>query len=133
MQQRLENFIAKAAIALDHIILPLKIEWKHNYRRELIQLYPSVKFCKELQECGADIQHETAYEDYFDWVLFDGKEIVLKYGCIGFENNKDLIESTNDDFLREMDRYIESHKYFSMYLWLDKKMHPLELDVEHVL
>ena len=50
-----------------------------------------------------------------------------------FENNKDLIESTNDDFLREMDRYIESHKYFSMYLWLDKKMHPLELDVEHVL
>lgn len=46
---------------------------------------------------------------------------------------KDLIESTNDDFLREMDRYIESHRYFSMYLWLDKKMHPLELDVEHVL
>ena len=93
MQQRLENFIAKAAIALDHIILPLKIEWKHNYRRERIQLYPSVKFCKELQELGADIQHETAYEDYFDLVLFDGKEIVLKYGCIGFENNKDLIES----------------------------------------
>ena len=51
MQQRLENFIAKAAIALDHIILPLKIEWKHDYRRERIQLYPSVKFCKELQEC----------------------------------------------------------------------------------
>ena len=114
MQQRLENFIAKAAIALDHIILPLKIEWKHNYRRERIQLYPSVKFCRELQELGADIQHETAYEDYFDWILFDGKEIVLKYGCIGFENNKDLIESTNDDFLREMDRYIESHRYFSM-------------------
>lgn len=73
MQQRLENFIAKAAIALDHIILPLKIEWKHNYRRERIQLYPSVKFCKELQELGADIQHETAYEDYFDLVLFDGR------------------------------------------------------------
>ena len=93
MQQRLENFIAKAAIALDHIILPLKIEWKHNYRRERIQLYPSVKFCKELQELGADIQHETAYEDYFDWVLFDGKEIVLKYGCRGFENNKIFIIS----------------------------------------
>ena len=74
------------------------------------------------------------YKTYIFILTFaDGKEIVLKYGCIGFENNKDLIESTNDDFLREMDRYIESHRYFSMYLWLDKKMHPLELDVEHVL
>lgn len=133
MRNGLRKFICKAAIILDHIILRLKIEWKHDYRRERIQLYPNREFCSELQELGADIKHETAYEDYFDWVLYDGDAIVLKYGCRGFENDRDLIDSTDAEFLQEMDRYIEKYKYFSMYLWLDKKMHPLELDVEHVL
>ncbi len=132
MNVKLEKYICKIAIKLDHMILPMRIEWKHSYRREKVQLYPSVKFCKELQEVGADIHHDTDYADYFDWVLYDGKDVVLKYGCRGFDNDKDLIDSTDAEFLEMMDRYIESHKYFSFYLWLDKKCHSLELDPEHV-
>ena len=132
MNENVEKFLCKVVLGLDHIIIPLRIEWKHNYKREKVQLYPSVEFCKELQEVGADINHDTAYLDYFDWVLFDGKDVVLKYGCRGFDNDQDLIDSTDAEFIQEMDRYIESHKYFSLYLWLNKKLHPLELDPEHI-
>ncbi len=132
MNQKIEKVVCKVVIALDHIIIPMKIEWRHAYKREKVQLYPNKDFCKELQELGADINHDTAYPDYFDWVLFDGKDVVLKYGCRGFENDQDLIDSTDVEFLQEMDRYIETHKYFSLYLWLDKKLNPLELDPEHI-
>lgn len=132
MNEYLEKIVCKVVLGLDHIILPMRIEWKHNYKREKIQLYPNIEFCKELQELGANIDHNTAYSDYFDWVLYDGKDVVLKYGCRGFDNDKDLIDSTDVEFLQEIDRYIESHKFFSLYLWLDKKLHPLELDPEHI-
>lgn len=132
MNENIKKFLCKVVLGLDHIIIPLRIEWKHNYKGEKVQLYPSIEFCEELQEVGADINHDTAYLDYFDWVLFDGKDVVLKYGCRSFENDKDLIDSTDAEFLQEMDRYIESHKYFSLYLWLVKKLHPLELDPEHI-
>lgn len=126
----LSELLLRIGNALDYLILPLKIEWKHHYRRERVQLYPSVSFCNQLQELGADIKQDIVYPNYFDLVLYDGDEVVLLYGCRDFKDDKEMINSTNDEFLERMDEYIERHKYFSLFLWIQKKLYPLQLDEE---
>lgn len=126
----LSELLLRIGNALDYLILPLKIEWKHHYRRERVQLYPSVSFCNQLQELGVDIKHDIVYPNYFDLVLYDGDEVVLLYGCRDFKDDKEMINSTNDEFLERMDEYIERHKYFSLFLWIQKKLYPLQLDEE---
>lgn len=124
--------LERIANQLDCFILPLKIEWKHEYRREKIQLYPSEKFCEELQAAGAKINHETTYQNYFDWVLYDGNEIVLIHGIRDFSNNQEISDEIDTEFLDKMDKYADTYKYFSLYLWLDRKLHKKKLDPEHV-
>ena len=128
----LNELLLRIGNALDYLILPLKIEWKHHYRRGRVQLYPSVSFCNQLQELGADIKHDIVYPTYFDLVLYDGDEVVLSYGCRDFKDDQEMINSTNDEFLERMDEYIERHKYFSLFLWIQKKIYPLQLDEESI-
>ena len=131
MQKKLENTLSHICLFIDKLIFfRVNIPWKHNYRREKVQLYPSEELCEMIREAGGDIRHDVAYPGYYDWVLYDGDIICSKMGCIDFEGDTDLMDSTDTDFLKNVDKYYEAYKYFSLTLWLDRKLHPIELDPE---
>lgn len=73
------------------------------------------------------------YPAYYDWVLYDGDVICIKAGCRSFDYDKELMESTDCDFLKAVDDYYEVYKYFSLTLWLDRKLCPLKLDPEAIV
>lgn len=100
MNKNLESVLYHANLFLDKLVFSkINIPWKHNYRREKVQLYPSEELCKMIREAGGDIHHDVAYPGYFDWVLYDGNIICTKIGSRDFEGDKDLIDSTDADFL----------------------------------
>ena len=47
-----------------------------------------------------------------------------------FKNNQELMDNVDMEFLENVDHYYEAYKYFSLTLWLDRKLHPIELDPE---
>ena len=111
----------------------INVPWEHHYRREKVQLYPNEELCKAIRDSEGNIRHDVAYPAYYDWVLYDGDVICIKMGCRGFEHDKELMESTDCDFLKAVDDYYEIYKYFSLTLWLERKLYPLKLDPEAIL
>ena len=131
---KLKTVLSGICFHIDLLIFQrINIPWNHHYRREKIQLYPSEELCKAIHDSGGNIQHDVAYPAYYDWVLYDGDVICIKVGCRGFDYDKELMESTDCDFLKAVDDYYEVYKYFSLTLWLDRKLYPLKLDPEAIV
>lgn len=125
--------ISHICLYIDQLIFfRIHIPWKHHYRRERIQLYPSEELCQIIREAGGDIQHDIAYPAYYDNVLYDRDILCTKIGCRDFENNQELMDNVDMEFLENVDHYYEAYKYFSLTLWLDRKLHPVELDPESI-
>lgn len=55
---------------------------------------------------------------------------VQSVGGRDFENNQELMDNVDMEFLENVEHYYEAYKYFSLTLWLDRKLHPIELDPE---
>ena len=49
-----------------------------------------------------------------------------------YENNQELMDNVDMEFLENVDHYYEAYKYFSLTLWLDRKLHPVEMDPESI-
>ncbi len=127
------NFIIRITCLLDRIILPLKIEWKHNYHREKVQLYPSIEFCEKLKESGTIIEHDKIYPGYFDWVLYDGDNIVVRCGAREFdETQTEFLDKIDTTFFETVERYIDTHKYFCLTLWLIEKTNLIKPNPESI-
>ena len=133
MQKTIENLISHISLYIDQLIFfRIHIPWNHHYRRKKIQLYPSEELCQMIREAGGDIQHDIAYPAYYDNILYDGDILCTKCGCRDFENNQELMDNVDMEFLENVEHYYEAYKYFSLTLWLDRKLHPVEMDPESV-
>lgn len=42
------------------------------------------------------------------------------------------MDNVDMEFLENVDHYYEAYKYFSLTLWLDRKLHPVEMDPESI-
>ena len=82
MQKTIENMILHICLYIDQLIFfRIHIPWKHYYRREKIQLYPSEELCQMIREAGGDIQYDIAYPAYYDNVLYDGDILCKRSGA----------------------------------------------------
>ena len=114
MQKTIENMISHICLYIDQLIFfRIHIPWNHHYRRKKIQLYPSEEQCQMIREAGGDI-------------------LCTKIGCRDFENHQELMDNVDMEFLENVEHYYEAYKYFYLTLWLDRKLHPVEMDPESI-
>lgn len=97
-----------------YIFSNLNIPWQHEYRWEKRPYFPSKESCEYY-----GIEYGVEQPGGFQLVLYDKKRPVYAAGCMSFGKyyREDSVQRTYDTFYKVMDNYIESHKYFSMFLW----------------
>ena len=97
-----------------YIFSKMNIPWHHEYKWEKHPYLPSKESCAYY-----GIEYGVEQPGGFQLVLYDKKRPVYAAGCMLFGKSyrEDSVRRTYDTFYKVMDNYIESHKYFSMFLW----------------
>ena len=69
----------------------------------------------------------TELPGMYNWILTDFGKPVISVGCTELEQSEEMDKIVAQKFFEAMDKYIESHKYYSLEQELSDKANPCKV------